>query len=864
MKKMIPFLERMFNRKNIAASIIVTLVVLVVAFLIFQNSSVPFARRIDISLGYYSILLTFILLLVGIGVNIPFIGKHVKGFLPSGKSICILAVIALVFSVFMFNNISNTHRVLSDETSWESMGLQMYFQHTGGICNEGEWNNGSLNCVTEVNNFKGKALGFVYSLLFNFMRPNRDSALLVNYPFYLMSLFFFFVALAQWFKCRKTVAVPTSPVKGKLTFENQIREESNEGAALAAVAFLGGMPIYLLQARSASTEVLYIFLLTVLMAWYAFVPAAKVTWKHFLLTVPLLGFFAQTRQETVFAFIPFALYYHKYFLEKFYRLPAFVASVIFVSWPSVNTMAAYRGYDFQGGDHAAHSIENFIFNFKTNLEIMLNTKLFGDGPIEAMSDPNFGGILQNPFYTTFTVILLVSTVWLLVRAVVWRKYLRGLVLGFTFCIQIFVILLNVSGTFTIDINQRYVLVALPLFALIMALGLYDLLQFATKMRVWAAGAIVAIIACGLSVGLMLYHGHSFRSNMLYYKNKLLGEEDYLDRALENYPENAIFIYSRPWQMLASGHSSYSERTFIGWNLETFAQKMKTSGGNIYLVRGQDGYGEVNRKSRVVGFKTTEQMDEILKDYKYERVLKEPSLFGYPLVMYKIISKKGVSTYQQKFFVGEMENNSFMVNKGFPEGLSCNLALNGELQEDRLITQEVDTLTLDSAKVRVGLNRAEITCLLPDDTLQVHKDFFVDSENVLLLSALKMDGYSQDWGEPRVNESVEHHRLSLDGMSFRYGFGSHANSVIRFTLPRKYDVLHGTIGLDDESACGDGASFIVVGDGRELFRSKRMYSLQRQSIDVELGDTRILELRLDMGGDKDCDHGDWANVWLEAR
>lgn len=861
MKKIKNFLSN-FNKKTVLASLGITFVVLVVAFLIFQFSSVPFARRIDIDLGYYSILLTFILLLAGLVVNVPFIKNHIKDYLPSGKSICALAVVALIFSAFMFNNISNTHRVLSDETSWESMGLQMYFRHTGGICNEGEWANGTLDCVTEVNNFKGKALGFVYSLLFNFASPNRDTALLVNYPFYLMSLFLFFFALAQWFKVGKNVLIPQSPVKGKTSFITEIRMLPNEGAAFAAAVFLGGMPIYLLQARSASTEVLYIFLLTALMAWYAFVPAAKVTWKHFLLTVPLLGFFAQTRQETVFAFIPFALYYYKYFLGKFYRLPLFVASVIFVSWPSVNTMAAYRGYDFQGGEHAAHSIENFIFNFKTNLEIMLNTKLF-DGPITAMNDPNFGGILQNPFYTTFTVILLAATVWLLVRAIVWRKYWRGLVLGFTFCIQIFVIMLNVSGTFTIDINQRYVLVALPMFALIMALGLYDLLQFTTKMRVVATGYIVAILACGLSLGLMVYHGDSFRNNMLYYKNKLLGEEDYLDKALEKYPENSIFIYARPWQMLASGHSSYSERTFIGWDLETFAKKMKSSGGNIYLVRGQDGYGEVNRKSRVVGFKTTEQMDEILKDYKYERVLKEPSLFGYPLVVYKIISKKGVSAFRQQFFVGEMENNSFVVNKGFPQALSCNYSLNGELQEDLLITNETDTLVLDSTKIRKGMNQVDIVCLMPDDTLRVIKDFFVENENVLLLSALKMNGFTQDWGEPVIDGSVERHRLSLDGRVFRYGIGSHANSVLRYTLPGKYDVLHGSIGLDDESSCGDGASFIVVGDGRELFRSKRMYSLERQNIDVRLNGATALELRLDMGGDKDCDHGDWANVWLEA-
>jgi hypothetical protein len=823
-------LERLGVSRRHFVVIGITLAVLVVAFLIFNNLTVSYARRWDIDWGYYSILSTFILLVVGIVVNIPVIAQGWKSFRPSGKSVCAFAGIALVFSVFMFGNISNTHRVLSDETSWESMGLQMFFDHTGGVCNEGIWENGVLDCKTEVNNFKGKALGFVYSLVFNFMEPNRDTALLVNFPFYLLSLLFFFFALSKWFK--------------------------NEWAALAATAFLGGMPIYLLQARSASTEVLYICLLAVLMAWYAFVPANKVNWKHFLLTVPLLGFFAQTRQETVFAFVPFALYYYKYFLEKPHRLPLFVASVIAVSWPSVNTMAAYRGYDFQGGEHAAHSLENFWFNLKTNIEIMMNLD----------QDPSFGGIMQNPFYTTFTVILLAATAWLLFRLIYSRRYWRGALLGITFCLQIFVILLNVSGTFTIDINQRYVLVALPLFALIMALGLYDALVFSTKMKPDAAGKIILAVAAALSLGLMIYHGDSYRHNMLYYKNKLLGEEDYLDKALESYPKNSIFIYARPWQMLASGHSSFSERSFMSWDNETFAKWQQVSGGNIYMVRGQDGYGELNRKSRVVGFKTTDQVDEILKDYKSERVLIEPKLFGYPLAIYKITAKKGVSTYLQNFFVSDMENNAMVVNKRFPETITCTYALNGELQEELMLSLESDTLLLDSTKIKAGMNRVTFECLMPDsDTLALKKDFFVESPDVLLLSELKMDSFEQAWGQPQKNTTVEHRKITIDKEIFRYGIGSHAPSFMKFALPRSFSKFYATIGLDDESVGGDGASFIVLGDNRELFRSKRMYSTEKQSITVDVTGVRMLELRLDEGDkhDKDFDHGDWANAWLEA-
>ena len=63
----------------------VSVVVLLAALLIFNNLSVSYARRWDIDWGYYSILSTFILLIAGIAVNVPFIAKHVKGFLPSGK-----------------------------------------------------------------------------------------------------------------------------------------------------------------------------------------------------------------------------------------------------------------------------------------------------------------------------------------------------------------------------------------------------------------------------------------------------------------------------------------------------------------------------------------------------------------------------------------------------------------------------------------------------------------------------------------------------------------------------------------------------------------------------------------------------------
>ncbi len=450
------------------------------------------------------------------------------------------------------------------------------------------------------------------------------------------------------------------------------------------------------------------------------------------------------------------------------------------------------------------------------------------------------------------------------RMIYSRRYVRGFILGITFCLQIFVILLNVSGTFTIDINQRYVLVALPLFALLMALGLYDALLFTTKMKDDAAAKIVMGVACLLSVGLMLYHAPSYKANMLYYKNKLLTEEDFLNTELAKYPKNSVFIYARPWQMLASGHTSFSESSFKNWNTETFVEWMQKSDGNIYLVRGQDGYGTVNRASRVVGFKTTDQIDDILSNYKNERVLMNARDFGYGLAIYKIISKKGVSHYAQNFMVSEESNGMIVVNKRFPESIACGYKLNDKEQAEMLVSNNADTLLLDSAKIRAGMNRVVLSCYMPDeDTLVTYKDFFIEGDNVALLSNLKMEKFFQEWGEPQKNTSVDHNKLTLDGEPFRYGIGSHANSGIEYSLARNFDWLNVVVGLDDESACGDGAYFAVEADGREIYRSKKLYTTDKERLRLNIMGARSINLRVLMGDNKDCDHGDWADAWLEA-
>ena len=205
-----------------------------------------------------------------------------------------------------------------------------------------------------------------------------------------------------------------------------------------------------------------------------------------------------------------------------------------------------------------------------------------------------------------------------------------------------------------------------------------------------------------------------------------------------------------------------------------------------------------------------------------------------------------------------------MNKRFPESIACDYKVNDMDQGEMLVSSNADTLLLDSAKIRTGMNRVVLSCSMPDeDTLVTYRDFFIEGENVALLSRLKMQRFSQEWGEPQMDATVDRHKLMLDGEPFRYGIGSHANSSLVYSLSRNYDWFNAVVGLDDESACGDGAYFAVEADGREIYHSKKLYTTDKERLRLNIKGAKTLNLRVLMGNDKDCDHGDWAHAWLEA-
>jgi len=133
-----------------------------------------------------------------------------------------------------------------------------------------------------------------------------------------------------------------------------------------------------------------------------------------------------------------------------------------------------------------------------------------------------------------------------------------------------------------------------------------------------------------------------------------------------------------------------------------------------------------------------------------------------------------------------------------------------------------------------------------------------------LDELVWQGSRQDYGEPRRGVSVQANPISIAGIRFRRGIGTHANSSVSVAADGKAARFTAFVGVDDEPKTHPGSvEFQVLGDGRVLWRSGVMKTGDpARRADVDLAGVRVLELRATDGGDGiDSDHADWADAHL---
>ena len=135
-------------------------------------------------------------------------------------------------------------------------------------------------------------------------------------------------------------------------------------------------------------------------------------------------------------------------------------------------------------------------------------------------------------------------------------------------------------------------------------------------------------------------------------------------------------------------------------------------------------------------------------------------------------------------------------------------------------------------------------------------------NAIWLETLDLSKMWQTWGKPTAGKSVDGNPLTINGVTFKHGLGTHAQSEIVINLNGVVTGFVSVVGLDDETNGRGSVIFEVWVDGKKATDSGLMHSKQTKVLFTDLQNAKQLILRVNDGDDGiDFDHADWAGAVL---
>jgi hypothetical protein len=189
-------------------------------------------------------------------------------------------------------------------------------------------------------------------------------------------------------------------------------------------------------------------------------------------------------------------------------------------------------------------------------------------------------------------------------------------------------------------------------------------------------------------------------------------------------------------------------------------------------------------------------------------------------------------------------------------------LNGELQgftpsmvfplrgldPNAVYTVEVKTVWQDgTTSEKAAQVKLSLKSLLPEE---------------LPLSELEPLRTTPGWRQFELNRTITGKGLVLGGQTYLSGFGLPRNAEAEYELKGMYDTFQATVGIDDGSNDLASEEFVVVGDGKELWRSGALKKADAaKNVKVNIKGVRRLVLRVSAG--PTGGGGDQAD-WVEAK
>jgi alpha-galactosidase len=132
-----------------------------------------------------------------------------------------------------------------------------------------------------------------------------------------------------------------------------------------------------------------------------------------------------------------------------------------------------------------------------------------------------------------------------------------------------------------------------------------------------------------------------------------------------------------------------------------------------------------------------------------------------------------------------------------------------------------------------------------------------------VDSLNLRNVEQGFGTAEKGRSVEHHPLTLGGVIYQHGVGTHAVSLIAIDLHGTATRFQAAVGVDDERKGAGSVTFSVWTDGKKLMETPVLRGGDTpQLISVDLTGAKHLNLVVGDGGDGIMDdHADWGGALI---
>ena len=135
-----------------------------------------------------------------------------------------------------------------------------------------------------------------------------------------------------------------------------------------------------------------------------------------------------------------------------------------------------------------------------------------------------------------------------------------------------------------------------------------------------------------------------------------------------------------------------------------------------------------------------------------------------------------------------------------------------------------------------------------------------------LDQLDLSQGTQGYGLPGKNQTVDGKKLTINGVSFDRGFGTHAESVLFIKLNGQATSFTAMVGIDDEVKGHEPAvEFLLIADGKNIWSSGLMHLNDPARVCKAslIGVTKLELMVTDGGNGNYYDHADWADAKFET-